>query len=160
MFRGPTLFVGYHNQPALTAATRDAEGWFTTGDRGYVDEDGYLYYSGRAKEVINRGGTKIYPKAVEEIVAAHPNVVDVAVVAMPDERLGERVCAYVVLREGTALTLEALREHFAALEAMKSLVPEALVAVDALPMTPTGKVAKATLVADAAERAQNGELMR
>jgi len=160
MFRGPTLFVGYHNQPALTAATRDAEGWFTTGDRGYVDEDGYLYYSGRAKEVINRGGTKIYPKAVEEIVAAHPAVIDVAVVAMPDERLGERVCAYVVLREGTTLTLEALREHFAALEAMKSLVPEALVAVDALPMTPTGKVAKATLVADAAERAQNGELMR
>jgi acyl-CoA synthetase (AMP-forming)/AMP-acid ligase II len=160
MFRGPTLFVGYHNQPELTAATRDADGWFTTGDRGYVDDDGYLYFAGRAKEVINRGGTKIYPKAVEEIVASHPDVVDVAVVAMPDERLGERVCAYVVLRDGATLSLEQVRAHFAEHEAMKYLVPEALVIVEEFPMTPTGKVAKAAMVEDAAQRTQSGELAR
>ena len=80
--------------------------------------------------------------------------------ATPSDMVRTTKSAPAFLARGTALTLEALREHFAALEAMKSLVPEALVAVDALPMTPTGKVAKATLVADAAERAQNGELMR
>ncbi len=72
-FRGPTLFVGYHNQPELTASTRDAEGWFRTGDRGYVDEDGYLFFAGRASEMINRGGSKIYPKAIEDLLGEHPD---------------------------------------------------------------------------------------
>ena len=158
LFRGPTLFLGYHNQPELTAATRDADGWFTTGDRGYVDEDGYLYFAGRAKEVINRGGTKIYPRSVEELVLSHPDVVDVAVVGMPDERLGERVCAYVVARDGATVTREMLAEHIAAQEASRSLTPEAVVVVDDFPMTPTGKVAKAELGRDAARRVTEGEL--
>ena len=72
MFRGPTLFVGYHRQPELTAATRDDEGWFTTGDLGWVDDDGYLFFASRAKEVINRGGTKLYPKAVEDVLLDAP----------------------------------------------------------------------------------------
>ena len=154
MFRGPTLFVAYHEQPELTAATRDADGWFATGDRGRVDDDGYLYFAGRAKEVINRGGTKIYPKATEDLLASHPDIDDAAVVGMPDDRLGERVCAYVVLRGETAPTVADLRAFFEAEKAMKYLAPEEIIVMDALPMTPTGKVAKAVLQEDAARRAE------
>jgi acyl-CoA synthetase (AMP-forming)/AMP-acid ligase II len=154
MFRGPTLFVGYHRQPELTAATRDAEGWFTTGDLGWVDEDGYLYFASRAKEVINRGGTKLYPKAVEDVLTLHPAIDDAAVAPMPDERLGERVCAYVILHPGAEVPdREELRQFFEEQGAMKYLVPDRTIAVDELPMTPTGKVAKAVLIADAVERA-------
>lgn len=154
MFRGPTLFVAYHEQPELTAKTRDSQGWFATGDRGYVDEEGYLYFAGRAKEVINRGGTKIYPRATEDLLALHPDVVDAAVVGMPDDRLGERVCAYVVARPGTAPSVAALRSWFDDQKAMRYLAPEEIVLVDALPMTPTGKVAKAELQQDATRRAR------
>jgi len=154
MFRGPTLFVAYHKQPELTAATRTDDGWFVTGDRGHVDDEGYLYFAGRAGEVINRGGTKIYPKAVEDLLVEHPDVEEAAVVGMPDERLGERVCAYVVTRDGAVVDVEELREFFAQQQAMKYLAPEAVIAVDELPMTPTGKVAKSALAQDAAERAR------
>ncbi|MCZ7530169.1 MAG: AMP-binding protein [Acidimicrobiia bacterium] len=161
MFRGPTLFVAYHKQPELTAATRTDDGWFVTGDRGYVDDEGYLYFAGRAKEVINRGGTKIYPKAVEDLLVEHADIEEAAVVGMPDERLGERVCAYVVTRNGATADVEELRSFFAEQKAMKYLAPEAIVVVDELPMTPTGKIAKSALVEDAAERVRaHGEAMR
>ncbi len=153
MFRGPTLFVGYHRQAELTAATRDDDGWFTTGDLGWVDEDGYLFFASRAKEVINRGGTKLYPKATEDVLLLHPAIDDAAVVGMPDERMGERVCAYVILHPGAELPdRDELRRFFDEQGAMKYLVPDRTIAVEELPMTPTGKVAKAALAADAAER--------
>jgi acyl-CoA synthetase (AMP-forming)/AMP-acid ligase II len=153
MFRGPTLFVGYHRQPELTAATRDDEGWFTTGDLGWVDDDGYLFFASRAKEVINRGGTKLYPKAVEDVLLMHPAIEDAAVVGMPDERMGERVCAYVILRAGAdAPDRDELRRFFEEQGAMKYLVPDRTIVVEELPMTPTGKVAKAALKDDAARR--------
>lgn len=154
MFRGPTLFLAYHKQPELTAATRDDEGWFVTGDRGYVDEEGYLYFAGRAKEVINRGGTKIYPKVIEERLAGHPDIVEAAVVGIPDERLGERVCAYLITRGDTTVSVDQLQTYFAEQRASKSLVPEVVIIVDDFPMTPTGKIAKAALAEDAAERTQ------
>ena len=154
MFRGPTLFVAYHEQPELTASTRDDDGWFATGDRGQVDEEGYLYFAGRAKEVINRGGTKIYPKATEDLLALHPDIKDAAVVGMPDERLGERVCAYIVLSGEAAPSVADLRAYFDENKAMRYLAPEEIIVVDELPLTPTGKVAKAALQEDAARRAQ------
>lgn len=157
MFRGPTLFVGYHKQPELTETTRDAQGWFTTGDLGWVDEDGYLFFASRAKEVINRGGTKLYPKAVEDVLLLHPDIGEAAVVGMPDARMGERVCAFVVPATGSeAPTPEKLRGFFEEQGAMKYLVPEKVIAVSELPMTPTGKVAKAALKHDAARRVRNG----
>jgi acyl-CoA synthetase (AMP-forming)/AMP-acid ligase II len=153
-FRGPTLFVGYHNQPAKTAETRDDEGWFYTGDLGYVDGDGYLCFAGRAKEVINRGGSKIYPKEIEDILCLHPDIQDAAVVGMPDERLGERVCAYVVTRGQRDIPLVEVEHFFDAQKAMKYMYPELVVRLDTMPMTPTGKIQKVTLQQDAERRAK------
>jgi acyl-CoA synthetase (AMP-forming)/AMP-acid ligase II len=147
-FRGPTLFVGYHNLPEKTAETRDDDGWFFTGDLGYVDPDGYLYFAGRAQEVINRGGSKIFPKEVEDLLGGHPGVAAAAVVGMPDERLGERVCAFIVPREAD-VTLEEVAEYLREQKVMSYLIPEALVNVPELPMTPTGKIRKASLQDDA-----------
>lgn len=153
LFRGPTLFCGYFRQPELTAATRDADGWFQTGDLGWVDDDGFLHFASRAKEVVNRGGTKIYPKEVEDLLVAHPDIDEAAVVGRPDARLGETVAAYVVCRDGATVDLDAIRDFLTGRGAMRYLVPEHLVCCDALPMTPTGKVRKAALVEDAARRA-------
>jgi acyl-CoA synthetase (AMP-forming)/AMP-acid ligase II len=156
-FRGPTLFVGYHKQPELTASTRDDEGWFYTGDLGFVDADGYLCFAGRAKEVINRGGSKIYPKEIEDLLSGYERVRDVAVVGWPDERLGETVCAYVLPR-GEAFTLDELRSYLDAQKVTKYMYPQHLVFLDEFPMTPTGKVRKAALQEDARRRAggENG----
>ncbi|MCZ7528757.1 MAG: AMP-binding protein [Acidimicrobiia bacterium] len=151
-FRGPTLCLGYFKQPELTVATRDDDGWFYTGDLGFVDGDGYLHFAGRRTEVINRGGTKIFPKEVEDLLATHPDVQDVAVVGMPDDRLGERVCAYVVPRPGVTLDLPTLAAHLEAQQVSRNKVPEELVVLDEMPMTPTGKVRKVALQEDAAAR--------
>jgi acyl-CoA synthetase (AMP-forming)/AMP-acid ligase II len=158
VFRGPTLFIGYHKQPELTRETRDDDGWFCTGDLGFVDEDGYLVYVGRTKEVINRGGTKIYPKEIEDLLSGHPDIEDVAVVRWPDERMGELVCAYVVGRGGVQLSVEDLAEYLGEQKAMKYLFPEHVIHVDELPMTPTGKVRKAALQEDAIKRATQAKL--
>ncbi len=147
-FRGPTLFLGYYKNPERTAETRNQDGWFFTGDIGFVDAEGYLHLAGRKKDMINRGGSKIYPKEVEDLLHAHPAVVRAAVVGMPDYRLGERVCAYVELQEGASLTLDEVREFLKQQQVMMYKVPERLEIVDALPMTPTGKVKKAPLVDD------------
>jgi acyl-CoA synthetase (AMP-forming)/AMP-acid ligase II len=152
-FRGPTLFVGYHKQAELTAETRDDEGWFYTGDLGFADEEGYLCFAGRAKEVINRGGSKIYPKEIEELLEPHPQVEEVAVVGWPDERLGETVCAYIVAK-GESFTLDELRAWLEPQKVTKYMYPQHLVFIDEMPMTPTGKVRKASLQEDAARRSK------
>jgi acyl-CoA synthetase (AMP-forming)/AMP-acid ligase II len=159
-FRGPTLFVGYHKQPELTAETRDEEGWFYTGELGQVDAEGYLQFTGRATEVINRGGSKIFPKEIEDLLSAHPNVREVAVVGFPDERMGERVCAYVVPTPGHELGVEACAEYLDERKTMKYLLPEFVFNLEELPMTPTGKVRKAALRQDAAERARSGATVK
>lgn len=151
-FRGPTLFVGYHNQPELTAETRDEDGWFRTGDRGSLDDEGYLVFAGRASELINRGGTKLYPKSMEDLLAEHPSIEEVAVVGIPDDRLGEKVCAYIVTTGEEQISVSDLRTWVEAVGATKYLAPDEVVVVDELPMTPTGKVAKAALSKQAAER--------
>ena len=147
-FRGPTLFLGYYKQPELTRATRNAQGWFFTGDSGFVDARGYLHLVGRKKELINRGGTKIFPKEIEDLLHAHPKIVRAAVVGAPDYRLGERVCAYVELVRGETLDLSELRADLLDRKVMKYLIPERLEVVEALPLTPTGKIKKSPLVAD------------
>ncbi len=153
VYRGPSLFVGYHKQPELTAETRDEDGWFFTGDLGFVDEDGYLCFAGRAKEVINRGGSKVYPKEIEDLLSGYERVREVAVVGWPDERLGETVSAYIV-PEGDEFSLEELRTHLDAQKVTKYMYPQHLVFLKEFPMTPTGKVRKASLKEDAAKRAE------
>ncbi|MDG2303514.1 MAG: AMP-binding protein [Candidatus Binatia bacterium] len=147
-FRGPTLFLGYYRNPERTAETRNDDGWFFTGDLGFVDERGYLHMAGRKKEQINRGGTKIFPKEIEDLLHSHPSVQKAAVVGMPDYRLGERVCAYLELERDSAVTLDELREFLTSKQVMKHKIPERLEIVSELPQTPTGKIQKGPLVED------------
>ncbi len=105
--RGPILMTGYYKRPDLTAeAVRD--GWLHSGDMGYLDEDGFLYLVDRMKDMIDSGGVKVYPRDIEEIAARHPDVREVAVFGVPDEKWGETPLAAVILREHAAVTAEAL----------------------------------------------------
>ena len=151
-YRGPSLFLAYYKNPERTAETRNADGWFFTGDLGFVDEQGYLHLSGRKKDMINRGGTKIFPKEIEDLLHEHPKILRAAVIGMPDARLGERVCACVELKPGEALTLDEVKTFFVEKRVMKHNVPERLEVMAALPQTPTGKVQKEPLVRAVADK--------
>jgi acyl-CoA synthetase (AMP-forming)/AMP-acid ligase II len=142
--RGPDLFLGY-TDPKLTRTAFYPGGWYRTGDVGRVDSDGYLTITDRKKDIIIRGGENISPKEVEDILAEHPAITEVAVVGMRDERLGERVCAFAVLRPGTRLTLDDVRAHFATAGVARQKTPERVVIADELPRTPSGKVQKFAL---------------
>ena len=96
--RGPNVFMGYFDEPELTARALDEEGWYYSGDLCRMDEAGYIKITGRKKDIIVRGGENISSREVEDILLQHPKIHDACVVAMPDERLGERSCAYVVLK--------------------------------------------------------------
>jgi acyl-CoA synthetase len=139
--RGPELFIGYFDD-ALNAAAFLPGGWYRTGDIGRLDADGYLLITDRKKDIIIRGGENISSKEVEGVLLRHPAVADVAVVAAPDERMGEVVRACVVLRAGETLTLEDIRTHFADAGVARQKTPEQLTVVDALPRNASGKVLK------------------
>ena len=144
--RGPGVFAGYLGDPELTATVVDADGWYYSGDLAVSDEDGYVRITGRLKDVIVRGGANISATEVEAILGRHPAVKDVAVVAMPDRRLGECACAYVVQRPGSApLDLTEVCRFFGEQEVAKCKTPERVEIVDSLPMTPAGKVRKVEL---------------
>ena len=140
-FRGPSVIPGYWNDEAATREAIDADGWLATGDMGYLDDDGYLFLVDRKKELIIRGGYNVYPREVEEALYAHPDVLEVAVVGVPHESLGEDVAALVVSRPGATPTQEALqawaKERVAAYK-----YPRRIVFVDDLPKGPTGKILK------------------
>jgi cyclohexanecarboxylate-CoA ligase len=139
--RGPELFAGYRDS-ALDADAFLPGRWFRTGDIGVLDPDGYLTITDRRKDLIIRGGENLSSKLIEDILAEHEAVAQVAVVAAPDPRYGERVCAFVVLRPATALSLNDVRAHFADAGTARHLTPERLEIVDDLPRTATGKVRK------------------
>lgn len=139
--RGPEQFIGY-TDPALDATSYLPGAWFLSGDVGHLDPDGYLTITDRKKDVIIRGGENIASKEVEDVLSRHPEVVEAAVVAMPDQRMGEVVCAYVILRPGSTLDLPSLIEHFQGAGVAKQKTPEQLVVVDELPRTPSGKIKK------------------
>ena len=152
-YKGPGHMLGYFRDPEKTRAMFSADGFSRSGDLGYLDDDGYVRVSGRAKDIIIRGGMNISAREIEDHLLAHPAVADVAVVAMPDARLGERVCAYIVPAAGHKVGLDDvckfLRDHRAI--AMQKL-PERVEVIDALPTTPTGKVQKFLLRARIAEQ--------
>ena len=149
--RGPGVFAGYAWDPERTAAALGADGWYYSGDLAVMDEEGYLRITGRIKDTIVRGGENISALEVEDVLLRHPAVRDAAVVAAPQPRLGECVCAFIVMRSGTEpLTLEAVREFFSLMEVARFKTPERVVIVDVLPLTATGKVCKGDLRALAA----------
>jgi malonyl-CoA/methylmalonyl-CoA synthetase len=138
--RGPHVFVEYRNRPEATEESFDEDGWFRTGDLGYVSEDGYFTISGRAKELIISGGYNVYPREVEEMLEGCPGVAEVAVVGLPDEEFGEQVTAAVV-RDDPALTAERVTD-FCREDLASYKKPRQVVFVDALPRNAMGKVLK------------------
>ena len=153
---GPSIHLGYHNNPAANAAAFTADGWFRTGDLGYLDPASNLVISGRNKEIINRGGKKFHPREIEEILYTSPNVLHVAIIGVPDPRLGERNCLCVVPRPGKSVVLEEMLELLRGKVATYKL-PESLEIFDSLPFTPTGKLRRHRLAEWIGERtsAQN-----
>ena len=142
--RGPIVMKGYWKMPAETAATIRPDGWLRSGDAGYRDPDGYVYIHDRVKDMIVSGGENVYPAEVENAVMAHPDVADVAVIGIPDERWGETPAAMVVRTPGSELTEQELlgfcRERLAGFKC-----PTKVVWLDELPRNPSGKVLKKDL---------------
>jgi cyclohexanecarboxylate-CoA ligase len=140
--RGAAQFVGYFRRPEFTADAHTADGWFRTGDRATMDPDGYLTITGRTKDVIIRGGENIPVVEVENLLYTHPKIAGVAIVAMPDPRLGERACAVVVPREGQTLTLTEVVRFLEQHQLARQKLPERLELVSEFPTTPSGKIQK------------------
>jgi malonyl-CoA/methylmalonyl-CoA synthetase len=140
--RGPHVFAGYWQRPDATAESFDAEGWFRTGDLGLCDADGYFQITGRARELIISGGFNVYPREVEEVLATHPAVAEVAVLGLPDADYGEQVVAVVVPRPGQPppepqALAEWCRERLASFKK-----PRRVVLAESLPRNALGKVRK------------------
>jgi len=142
--KGPNIMLGYFNKPEETSESIK-DGWLYTGDLGYLDEDGYLYISGRTKELIIRGGQNVYPREIEDVIVRMPRVAEAAVVGVPDQFMGERVKAFVVLRAGKTLTEDDVKNHCAQFLA-EYKVPRLVEFIACLPRNSTGKVLKRTLV--------------
>jgi non-ribosomal peptide synthetase component E (peptide arylation enzyme) len=143
--RGPAHFVGYLKRRQMTEDNFTSDGWFKTGDRAIIDQDGYISISGRSKDIIIRGGENIPVVEVENILHKHPKVKQVAIVGMPDERLQEKACAYVVLKEGETFTFDEMTGFLAEQKMAKQYYPERLEIIDEMPMTPSGKIQKYVL---------------
>ncbi|HEU0015653.1 MAG TPA: class I adenylate-forming enzyme family protein [Longimicrobium sp.] len=142
--RGPGVMRGYYRQPGETAQVFTDDGFFLTGDLGMVDEEGFLHILGRRKEMIIRGGFNVYPREVEDRLHAHPAVLDVAVVGLPDEILGEVACACIVPVEGAIVTGEEIRDFCREVLADYK-VPDLVRFLDSFPMTGSGKVRRVEL---------------
>ncbi|WP_407905395.1 medium-chain fatty-acid--CoA ligase [Escherichia coli] len=151
--RGPNVFMGYFDEPELTARALDEEGWYYSGDLCRMDEAGYIKITGRKKDIIVRGGENISSREVEDILLQHPKIHDACVVAMPDERLGERSCAYVVLKAPHhSLSLEEVVAFFSRKRVAKYKYPEHIVIIEKLPRTASGKIQKFLLRKDIVQR--------
>ncbi|AFG40247.1 medium-chain fatty-acid--CoA ligase [Escherichia coli P12b] len=151
--RGPNVFMGYFDEPELTARALDEEGWYYSGDLCRMDEAGYIKITGRKKDIIVRGGENISSREVEDILLQHPKIHDACVVAMPDERLGERSCAYVVLKaQHHSLSLEEVVAFFSRKRVAKYKYPEHIVVIEKLPRTASGKIQKFLLRKDIMRR--------
>ncbi|HBI8434111.1 TPA: medium-chain fatty-acid--CoA ligase [Shigella flexneri] len=151
--RGPNVFMGYFDEPELTARALDEEGWYYSGDLCRMDEAGYIKITGRKKDIIVRGGENISSREVEDILLQHPKIHDACVVAMPDERLGERSCAYVVLKAPHhSLSLEEMAAFFSRKRVAKYKYPEHIVVIEKLPRTASDKIQKFLLRKDIIRR--------
>lgn len=142
--RSSSNMLGYWKLPEATASTMDADGWIATGDVGYLDEDGYVYMYDRAKDMIITGGENVYPAEVESAIYGHPDVLEVAVISIPDEKWGEAVKAVCVPKPGHTIDADSVmnwaRERVAGFK-----VPKSVDVIDALPRNPSGKILRRSL---------------
>jgi fatty-acyl-CoA synthase len=140
--RGYSVMLGYWNEPEKTAEAIDAARWMHTGDLAVMREDGYVEIVGRIKDMVIRGGENIYPREIEEFLHTHPDITDVQVIGVPDQKYGEELCAWIKLREGAAaLDADGVRE-FATGRLAHYKIPRYVLVVDEFPMTVTGKIRK------------------
>ena len=151
LVRGASMFCGYLLRPDLYSV--DADGWFDSGDLARMDAEGYIRITGRTKELLIRGGENVPVIEIENILMQHPAIAAVAIVGMPDPRLGERGCAFVVLRTGRAMDLPAMQTYLAEMKVAKPFWPEHVQCIDSLPMTASGKLQRFVLKAMAAQYA-------
>jgi fatty-acyl-CoA synthase len=141
---GPNVFPGYHNLPEATAAAFSPDGWFRSGDMGYLDPDGYLYIADRLKDMIISGGENIYPAEIENLISDIDGVTGVAVIGVPHDTWGEVPWAVLTVREGVEVSLDDVRARLEGRIA-RFKIPKNVVVIDELPRTASGKVRKADL---------------
>ena len=142
LVRGPNRFLGYYRNDSLNQASLTPDGFFRTGDVGFLDAAGYFTFVSRSKDIIRRGGVTITPADVETALRPHPRVADVAVIALPDPRLGERACACVITKDGKDITLAELTAFLEARGFARYLWPEHVTVREQFPRTPSLKVQK------------------
>jgi len=144
MIKGDNVMKGYYKAPDITAKTLGSDGWLHTGDLGYMDEDGFVFVTGRIKELIIKGGENIAPKEIDEVLYQHSAVLDAAAVGIPDEAYGEEIMACVTLQPGSSVTEEELLDH--CLELLgKFKTPKIIKVMDELPKGPSGKIQRLKL---------------
>jgi acyl-CoA synthetase (AMP-forming)/AMP-acid ligase II len=154
--RGPNRLRRYLGSEDLTRASIVAGGWFRTGDRAMLDANGNMLFVGRAKEIIRRGGVTVIPADIEAALLKHPGIAEAAVVPIPDQRLGEKICACIVPRPGAVIDLAEIIRHAGAERLARYQWPEALLLFERLPRTPSLKVRRADLAADVLRRLAGG----
>jgi acyl-CoA synthetase (AMP-forming)/AMP-acid ligase II len=142
LVRGPNRFLGYYGNDSLNQSSLTQDGFFRTGDVGFLDADGYFTFVSRSKDIIRRGGVTITPADVETALRPHPRLADVAVIALPDPRLGERACACVITKDGKDITLAELTAFLEARGFARYLWPEHVAVREQFPRTPSLKVQK------------------
>ncbi|MCB1476836.1 MAG: AMP-binding protein [Rhodobiaceae bacterium] len=140
LVRSPMMFMGYFKRPDITPFSD--EGWFDSGDLAYTDADGYIRIAGRTKDVIIRGGENVPVMEIENLLMRHPDVVDAALVAFPDKRLGERACLFATVKPGARLDLDAIRAFLGEHKVAKQFWPERVEVIPEMPRTPNGKIHK------------------
>ncbi|MFC1580726.1 AMP-binding protein [Thermodesulfobacteriota bacterium] len=156
LIKGPGVFTGYYKSPEENEKVFDGDGFFRTGDVAKIDERGYITLTGRVKEMINRGGESISATEIEKLIIDHPDVVNVAVVPMPDPEMGERVCAYIQPKPGAELTFDHVISFLRGQKASVLQLPERIEFMEDLPYTKAEKIDKNALKADIGEKVETG----
>jgi len=155
--RGYSVMQGYWNDPERTAETIDGGGWLHSGDLAVMDQDGYVQIVGRIKDMIIRGGENIYPREIEEFLYQHPAISEAQVFGVPDEKMGEEVCAWIQLNAGQKLSVDDVKDYCRD-KITHFKIPRYIDFVDEYPMTVTGKIQKFVMRDIMTERLQNGAL--
>jgi long-chain acyl-CoA synthetase len=145
MVRGDNVMTGYYKDPENTAKTLEPDGWMHTGDVGYMDDDGFVFVTGRIKELIIKGGENIAPREIDEALLKHPAVLEAAAVGIPDNNYGQEIMACVILKPGESCSAEELAA-FSAQELGKYKTPKIIKFVSELPKGPSGKVQRLKLL--------------